>query len=56
MDVDEIVIVGDGNGESGDVAMEMEESEREMLDRMEREWQEGLGREYESQGHLWNLK
>jgi hypothetical protein len=62
MDADEVAIVGDGNGngngngDSEDVAMETEESEREMLDRMEREWQEGLGREYESQGHLWNLK
>ncbi|KAJ5306696.1 hypothetical protein PENANT_c003G10504 [Penicillium antarcticum] len=54
-DVDEADIMVD-NKETGDVEMEMGESEKEMLERMEREWQDGLGREWETQGHLWNMK
>ncbi|KAJ5766360.1 uncharacterized protein N7511_003976 [Penicillium nucicola] len=52
----DIIVDGGGEGDEIDVEMEMRESEKEMLERMEREWQEGLGREYETQGHLWNLK
>lgn len=45
-----------GNGSSGDVEMALDMDMDMEVERMEREWQEGLGREYDSQGHRWGLK